>query len=127
LSTLLDSGVPILTAIGIVEKVVDNEVLAKTIREAASNISEGESISGPLKDSGEFPPLVTHMIAIGERTGELEPMLARVADSYDQQLENTLQGLTSLLEPLLILFMGGVVAMIAVAILLPMLDMSSLQ
>jgi general secretion pathway protein F len=67
------------------------------------------------------------MIAIGERTGELEPMLARVADSYDQQLENTLQGLTSLLEPLLILFMGGVVAMIAVAILLPMLDMSSLQ
>ena len=67
------------------------------------------------------------MIAIGERTGELEPMLARVADSYDQKLENTLQGLTSLLEPLLILFMGGVVAMIAVAILLPMLDMSSLQ
>lgn len=127
LSTLLDSGVPILTAIGIVEKVVDNEVLAKTIREAASNISEGESISGPLRDSGEFPPLVTHMIAIGERTGELEAMLSRVADSYDQQLENTLQGLTSLLEPLLILFMGGVVAMIAVAILLPMLDMSSLQ
>jgi general secretion pathway protein F len=127
LSTLLDSGVPILTAIGIVEKVVDNEVLAKTIREAASNISEGESISGPLRESGEFPPLVTHMIAIGERTGELEPMLARVADSYDQQLENTLQGLTSLLEPLLILFMGGIVALIAVAILLPMLDMSSLQ
>jgi len=127
LSTLLDSGVPILTAIGIVEKVVDNEVLAKTIREAANNISEGESIAEPLRASGEFPALVTHMIAIGERTGELEPMLARVADSYDQQLENTLQGLTSLLEPLLILFMGGVVAMIAVAILLPMLDMSSLQ
>jgi len=127
LSTLLDSGVPILTAIGIVEKVVDNEVLAKTIREAANNISEGESIAEPLRQSGEFPALVTHMIAIGERTGELEPMLARVADSYDQQLENTLQGLTSLLEPLLILFMGGVVAMIAVAILLPMLDMSSLQ
>jgi len=127
LSTLLDSGVPILTAIGIVEKVVDNEVLAKTIREAAANISEGESIAEPLRQSGEFPALVTHMIAIGERTGELEPMLARVADSYDQQLENTLQGLTSLLEPLLILFMGGVVAMIAVAILLPMLDMSSLQ
>jgi len=126
LSTLLDSGVPILTAIAIVEKVVDNEVLAKAIREAADNIAEGESIAVPLRQSGEFPALVTHMIAIGERTGELEPMLARVADSYDQKLENTLQGLTSLLEPLLILFMGGVVAMIAVAILLPMLDMSSL-
>jgi len=126
LSTLLDSGVPILTAIAIVEKVVDNDILAAAIHEAAENISEGESIAVPLKKSGEFPPLVTHMIAIGERTGELEPMLGRVADSYDKRLEATLAGLASLLEPLLILAMGGVVGTIALAVLLPMLDMSSL-
>ena len=126
-STLLDSGVPILSAIAIVEKVVGNDVLAAAIRSAAENISEGDSISEPLKRSGEFPPLVTHMIAIGERTGELEPMLGKVADSYDRQLENTLNALTSLLEPLLILGMGGAVATIAMAVLMPMLDMSSLR
>ena len=125
LSTLLDSGVPILTAIGIVERVVQNDVLAKAVREAAENISEGDSIAAPLRQSGEFPPLVTHMIAIGERTGELESMLGKVADSYESQLESTLEGLTSLLEPLLILVMGGVVGFIAMAIMLPMLNMSN--
>ena len=124
LSTLLDSGVPILTAVGIVERVVQNDVLAKAVREAAENISEGDSIAAPLRQSGEFPPLVTHMIAIGERTGELESMLGKVADSYESQLESTLEGLTSLLEPLLILVMGGVVGFIAMAIMLPMLNMS---
>ncbi len=125
LSTLLDSGVPILTAVGIVERVVQNDVLAKAVREAAENISEGDSIAAPLRQSGEFPPLVTHMIAIGERTGELESMLGKVADSYESQLESTLEGLTSLLEPLLILVMGGVVGFIAMAIMLPMLNMSN--
>jgi len=125
LSTLLDSGVPILTAIGIVERVVQNDVLAKAIREAAENISEGESIATPLRQSGEFPPLVTHMISIGERTGELESMLGKVAEAYEAQLESTLEGLTSLLEPLLILLMGGVVGFVAMAIMLPMLNMSN--
>ncbi len=125
LSTLLDSGVPILTAVGIVERVVQNDVLARAVREAADNISEGDSISAPLRQSGEFPPLVTHMIAIGERTGELESMLGKVADAYESQLESTLEGLTSLLEPLLILVMGGVVGFIAMAIMLPMLNMSN--
>jgi len=125
LSTLLDSGVPILTAIEIVERVVQNDVLAKAVREAAENIAEGDSIAAPLRQSGEFPPLVTHMIAIGERTGELESMLGKVAESYESQLEATLEGLTSLLEPLLILLMGGVVGFIAMAIMLPMLNMSN--
>jgi general secretion pathway protein F len=125
LSTLLDSGVPILTAVGIVERVVQNDVLAKAVREVAENISEGDSIAAPLRQSGEFPPLVTHMIAIGERTGELESMLGKVAESYESQLESTLEGLTSLLEPLLILVMGGVVGFIAMAIMLPMLNMSN--
>lgn len=126
LSTLLDSGVPILTAVSIVKNVVENDILAEAIANAGKNIREGQSIAGPLKESGEFPPLVTHMIAIGEKTGDLEPMLGKVADSYDQQVENTLAGLTSLLEPILILTMGGGVAIVALSILQPMLNMSAI-
>lgn len=126
LSTLLDSGVPILTAVGIVKTVVGNDIIAEAIENAGRNIREGESIAAPLKASGQFPPLVTHMIAIGERTGELEPMLAKVADSYDQEVERTVGTLTSLLEPLLILTMGGVVVIVALSILLPMLSMTSI-
>ncbi len=126
LSTLLDSGVPILTAVSIVKNVVDNDILAEAIDNAGKNIREGQSIAGPLKESGEFPPLVTHMIAIGEKTGELEPMLSKVADAYDTQVENTLSGLTSLLEPILILTMGGGVAIVALSILQPMLNLSAI-
>ncbi|NOY25913.1 MAG: type II secretion system inner membrane protein GspF [Oligoflexia bacterium] len=126
LSTLLDSGVPILTAVSIVKTVVGNDIISEAIESAGKNIREGESIASPLKASGQFPPLVTHMIAIGERTGELEPMLGKVADAYDQQVETTIGTLTSLLEPILILVMGGVVVVVALAILLPMLSMSSM-
>ncbi|MCB9778254.1 MAG: type II secretion system inner membrane protein GspF [Alphaproteobacteria bacterium] len=126
MSTLLDSGVPILTAVTIVKSVVGNDVLTEAIENAGKNIREGESIAKPLKASGQFPPLVTHMIAIGERTGELEPMLGKVADAYDQEVENTVGTLTSLLEPILILTLGGVVVVVALSILLPMLNMSSI-
>ncbi len=126
LSTLLSSGVPILTAVNIVKKVVGNSVLADAIEKAGKNIREGQSIAAPLKESGQFPPLVTHMIAIGEKTGDLEPMLLKVADNYDDQVENTLSGLTSLLEPLLILFLGGVVVLVALSVLLPMLNLSAI-
>lgn len=125
-STLLDSGVPILSAVAITKSVVQNDILAAAIESAGKNIREGESIARPLRESGEFPPLVTHMIAIGEKTGELEPMLAKVSDSYDQQVENILSALTSLLEPLLIVVLGGVVVIVALAILLPMLNLSSI-
>jgi general secretion pathway protein F len=123
-STLLDSGVPILTAVSIVATVVENDILSDAIQSAGKNIREGQSIAGPLKESGQFPPLVIHMIAIGEKTGELEPMLAKVADSYDQQVENILGSITSLIEPVMIIFMGGMVATIALAIMLPMLQMT---
>ncbi len=126
MSTLLDSGVPILTAVGIVKTVVGNDIIAEAIGKVGENIREGQSIASPLKASGQFPPLVTHMIAIGEKTGELEPMLGKVADSYDQQVENILRGLTSLLEPLLIVCLGGVVAFIAMSLILPMLNMSAI-
>ncbi len=126
MSTLLDSGVPILTAVTIVKSVVGNDIIADAVEGAGKNIREGESIARPLKASGQFPPLVTHMIAIGERTGELEPMLGKVADAYDQQVENTVGTLTSLLEPLLIVTMGGVVVIVALSVLLPMLNMTAI-
>ena len=119
------SGVPILTALQIVRTVVGNRVIASAIDGASKNIAEGQSIAVPLKASGEFPPIVTHMITIGEKTGELEGMLSKVADAYDAQVENTVNTLTSLLTPILTLFMGGVVATIALGILLPMLNLSS--
>jgi general secretion pathway protein F len=126
LSTLLSSGVPILTALGIVRSVVGNDIIASAVEAATRNISEGQSIAIPLKQSGEFPAIVTHMIATGEKTGELEGMLARVADSYDAQVENTVNTLTSLLTPVLTLVMGGVVFSIALGVLLPMMNLSSI-
>ena len=126
LATLLDSGVPILNAMKITSTVVQNQVLCDAIDEAARNVTEGQSLAVPLKASGHFPPLVTHMIAIGERTGELESMLGKVADAYEAEVETTVETLTSLIEPILILAMGGVVAFVALAILLPMLNLSSL-
>jgi general secretion pathway protein F len=126
MSTLLDSGVPILTAVSIVKTVVGNDIIAMAIEKAGRNIAEGQSIAEPLKASGQFPPLVTHMINIGEKTGELEPMLSKVADAYDQEVERTLEGLTSILEPVMIVVMGGIVAIVALSILLPMLNMSAI-
>ena len=126
LATLMNSGVPILNAMRITSTVVQNHVLADAIDEAARNVTEGQSLAAPLKTSGQFPPLVTHMIAIGERTGELEGMPGKVADAYEAEVENSVETLTSLLEPILILVMGGVVAFVALAILLPMLNLSAL-
>lgn len=125
-ATLLSSGVPILTAVSIVKTVVENDVLSEAIETAGRNIAEGQSIAEPLKASGEFPPLVLHMIAVGEKTGELEPMLGKVADAYDGQVERSLSTLTAALEPLIIVSMGGVVMLVALSVLLPMLDMSNL-
>ncbi|MES2640049.1 MAG: type II secretion system inner membrane protein GspF [Myxococcota bacterium] len=125
LATLLVSGVPILTALTIVRTVVGNEIIAGAIDAASRNIAEGQSIAVPLKASGQFPPIVTHMITIGEKTGELEGMLGKVADAYDSQVENTVNTLTSLLTPIMTLLMGLVVAVIALGILLPMLNLSS--
>lgn len=124
LSTLLSSGVPLLTAMEIVENVVANRVLSKVLAEARSAIREGDSIAGPLKRSNQFPPMVVHMIAIGERSGELENMLKNVSESYENQVDTRVNALTSLLEPLMIVFMGIVVAFLVAAILLPMMKLT---
>jgi general secretion pathway protein F len=123
LATLLQGGVPMLSAMDIVSNVVGNSVLAKAILQARDNISEGESIAGPLKRSEQFPPIVIHMIAIGEKTGELENMLTQVSDSYDFQVKTQISGLTALLEPVMIIMMGGVIAVIVFSIMTPMFDL----
>lgn len=124
LATLLASGVPILTALGIVRDIVGNVILAEAVDQAAVNIQEGQSIAPPLKASGEFPPLLTHMIAIGERTGDLEPMLTLVADSYEDQVDVAMSAFTALLGPLMILALGGTVFLTALGLLLPMMNIS---
>ena len=124
MATLLGSGVALLGAMDIVKNILGNTVLIEVVEKARLNIREGESIAGPLKRSGEFPPMVTHMIAVGERTGELEAMLENVADAYDQQVSARISALTSLLEPLMIVIMGGAVGFIVFAILLPILRMN---
>ena len=126
LSTLLTGGVPMLSAMDIVRNVVNNEVLAKAIDNARDNINEGESIAGPLKKSKQFPPMVIHMINIGEKTGELETMLTQVSDSYDFQVRTEIDGLTSILEPAMIVVMGGVIALIVFAIMVPLFDLMNL-
>ncbi|HVE85914.1 MAG TPA: type II secretion system inner membrane protein GspF [Myxococcales bacterium] len=125
LATLLKSGVPLLGAMEIVKNVVTNTVLADVVEKARDAIREGESIANPLKRSGEFPPLVHHMIAIGERTGQLEDMLVSVADAYENQVNVRISALTSLLEPVLIVAMGGVIAFIAFSILMPILQLNT--
>lgn len=126
LATMLASGVQLLKAMDIVKNVVENELLIQTIEATRTSVKEGESIAEPLRRSGHFPPLVTHMIGIGEKTGELETMLTRVADSYDAQVDNMVGTLTTLLEPLMILVMGGVVGFIVMSILLPILQLNDI-
>ncbi len=125
LSTLLASGVALLTAMDIVSNVLGNAALEKVVIEAISSIREGQSIAEPLKRSGKFPPIVTHMITVGEKSGQLESMLESVASAYDNEVENRVQVLTSLLEPLMIVIMGGAVGFIAISILMPLIQMSS--
>jgi len=124
LATLLGAGVPLLKAMDISHRVLGNAVLEKIVQEATSSIREGESIADPLRRSGRFPPIVCHMIAVGEKSGQLEQMLESVAGSYDSQVEVRIQTLTSLLEPLMIVFMGGSVGFIAFAILMPLIQMN---
>ena len=126
LATLLSSGVPMLGAMDIVKNVVGNLIIRRSIEVTRDSVKEGESIAEPLKRSGEFPPIVTHMISIGEKTGSLEKMLERVSESYDSQVDNAVSTMLSLLEPMLILVMGGAITFVVVSILLPILQMGDL-
>jgi type IV pilus assembly protein PilC len=120
LGTLLSSGVPVMQALEVTSKAAGNKVVEKAIESVRVSIREGESISVPMEASGIFPPMVTQMIAVGEETGNLDAMLKKISDFYDMEVENTLEALTSLLEPLLMMFMGGMVGFIVIAMFLPM-------
>ncbi|MEJ2745990.1 MAG: type II secretion system inner membrane protein GspF [bacterium] len=126
LSILTASGVPILKAMGIVRTVVNNEVLSKAIDEAAEAVGAGKSIAEPLSKSGVFPPIVTHMVAVGETSGRVEEMLQNIADDYDTEVENAVLALVSLLEPAMIIVMGGVVGFLVFAILMPIFEMNQM-
>jgi general secretion pathway protein F len=126
LATLLASGVPVLTAMEITKNVLGNTELMRVVDEAAASVREGEGIAKPLRQAGRFPPIVTHMIAVGERSGQLEEMLLHVAEAYDQQVEVRVGAMTSILEPLLIVVMGAVVGGIAFAILMPLLRLNEM-
>jgi general secretion pathway protein F len=126
LSTLLAGGVGLLTALEIVRHVVRNEIIADAIDAARERIRQGQSIAEPLRASGVFPPLVTHMIAVGELSGELESMLKKVSEAYDHEVETTLGSITALLSPVMILVMGGIILFIVLAILLPIFEMSQI-
>ena len=126
LSTLIRSGVPILGALEIVAKTSGNVVIEAAVESSRVGIREGESISSPLAKSKAFPPMVTRMISVGEESGELEKMLTKIADFYEDQVDAAVSGLTSLIEPLIIAFLGIVVGSIVVAMFLPIFKISEL-
>jgi general secretion pathway protein F len=127
LGTMLQSGVPMLRALEVAKEVLGNAVLVAAVDAARAGVTEGESLAVMLRRSGHFPATVTHMIAVGERSGALESMLIRVADAHEQEIDMRLQRLTSLLEPLMILFMGVAVGFVVFAILEPLMDMSKMR
>jgi type IV pilus assembly protein PilC len=124
-SSLYASAVPVLQSLTIVEDVAGNRVIGQVIRSAGDSLRQGRSLSGPLEKSWVFPPLVTQMIAIGEETGALGDMLGKVADFYEMDVDNTVDRLKSLLEPILITFLAAVVGVIMAAIMLPMFSLYS--
>jgi type IV pilus assembly protein PilC len=123
LGTLVNSGVPMLRALEIVSETAGNVVIAKAVTDARNCVREGQKISAPLEASGMFPPMVTQMIDIGEETGRMSDMLIKVASFYDQEVEVAVKALTSLIEPALIIFLGGIVGFIVASIMVPMFTM----
>jgi len=118
--TLLDAGVPILQALVIVKDTSGNEVVARAMVDIHASIREGESIAEPMKKFPVFPPLVVHMIAVGEETGAIDQMLTKVAEAYELEVDNAVDGLTALIEPLLIVFLGILIGFIVIALYMPL-------
>lgn len=126
LSTLTASGVAILQALEIVERTAGNEVFARAVKQAGDSVRNGETLAEPLSRCEQFPPMVTRMIAVGEKTGALESMLMKISEFYDSEVKAAVDSMTSLIEPILIMMMGLVVGSIVVALFMPILQLSSL-
>ncbi|PIQ84020.1 MAG: hypothetical protein COV75_04450 [Candidatus Omnitrophica bacterium CG11_big_fil_rev_8_21_14_0_20_63_9] len=124
--TLISSGVPILSALETVRATVTNSVIDDALRDVEHSLKIGESLTRPMELCGVFPPLVTRMVALGEETGQLDRMMVQVADSYEEEVDVQLAGLSQLLEPLLIVFVGGVVGFIVIAMFLPLISLTKL-
>lgn len=124
-STLSQSGVPILEGLDIVEKTCGNKVIELVVEDIKKSVQEGETVAGPLSKSKVFPPMVTRMIAIGEKSGQLEKMMTKVAEFYDDQVDAAVEGLTKLIEPLIIGFLGIVVGFIVIALFMPILSLAT--
>jgi general secretion pathway protein F len=127
LGTLLNSGVPILTALNIVKNLIPNVHMKDAVERARISVSEGASLTGPLIQSGYFPALVTHMIRLGERSGELEPMLKIISENYEDQVQSRISGLTSVLEPIMMICLGGAIGFIVFAVVIPMMNLNSIR
>jgi len=127
LATLIQSGVPILESLDIVGKTIGNRVLENVVDEVKSSVREGESLDGPLAKSGVFPPMVTRMIAIGEKSGQMEKMLLKISEFYDDQVDAAVDGLTSIIEPLIIGVLGIVIGFIVVALFLPIISITTIM
>lgn len=127
LGTLMNSGVPILTALTIVKNLIPNVHMKDAVEKARISVSEGASIAAPLIQSGYFPPMVTHMIKLGERSGELEPMLKIISENYEDQVQSKISGLTSVLEPIMMICLGAAIGFIVFAVVIPMMNMNSLR
>lgn len=126
LGTLTQSGVNLMDSLEIVKSIVDNRVIARAIGDAQESVRKGEDLASSLRRGGVFPPVVIHMIALGERSGKLEDMLIKVADTFDDEVDTTLAGIVSLLEPTMIVIMAVVVGFIVLAMLLPIFDMNQI-
>jgi type IV pilus assembly protein PilC len=126
LSVLMRSGVPILQSLDIVRETVNNAVVSRAVVDVSALVKEGESIARPLERHAVFPPMVVQMIAVGEETGALDTMLAKISDFYDQEVEATVEALTSLIEPMLIAVMGVAVGGMVVALYMPMFNIINL-
>jgi general secretion pathway protein F len=127
LGTMLASGVPMLRALDTAKQIVANVLIQQAIEDAKRAVTEGESLAVTLKKSGHFPPTMIHMVSVGEKAGQLEQMLGRVADTYDAEVDTKLSRFTALLEPLMLVIMGGGVAFIVFSILQPIMDLGQLS
>jgi len=123
LGTLIAAGVPILEALNITRETIGNEVVSNALAEVHDSIREGESIAGPLRESGVVDPIVVNMVDVGEETGELDQMLIKVADTYDEEVDHLVGTLTSALEPIMIVFLGLTIGGIVIALFLPLVEL----
>jgi general secretion pathway protein F len=126
LGTLLSSGVPLIRSLEVVGDILGNRVLASAVRDAGRQVSQGGSLAQAFRSSGVFPLLLPRVVAIGEQSGKLSEMLTGVADTYEEEVSRSIQALTSIMEPMLILVMAAVVLFVVLAILLPILELNDL-